>query len=553
MDRAVDVVHQGTTQTPFQKRRGLFIDVLSLTVSSANLLLQATKKAMSYAPIAPFPKPEEIERLASPELAGLAQIWRETRGDLESGGQLGDFLLKLRREWAIETGLIERLYAWDRGVTETLMEQGIHAALIERGGLDRDRAEQARRLIEDQQSVVEGLFEFVGSRQPLTEHYIRSLHQAFTRHQTSTEAATPDGQLIEVPLLRGQYKKHPNNPRRPDGSTHVYCPPELVRDEMEKLVGWTNDHEDVPPEVLSAWLHHRFAQIHPFQDGNGRVARALASLVFLKAGLFPLVIRDTDRTPYLDALAEADGGNIRPLTELLASRQREEILKALGLADAEPTERFADAIVDAAVRDLAQQLQDSPDPAGSSDTIEAVTQRLEEITTERLDQICIRIGTELERLAFPSGQDNSCLVSVHSDRPADRTNLVELTRQFDYLPDPRKRSRFVQLDIVTWDDFRLVIDFHVFGRHSLGIRAVAAYSYRRIALPVNDNQTNLRGPRRITHSSSQPLSPVRPAMSRVFQYNAAEALESTEARFREWLEHDVLVTALEDWRASLQR
>ena len=200
------------------------------------------------------------------------------------------------------------------------MEQGIHAALIERGGLDRDRAEQARRLIEDQQNVVEGLFEFVGSRQPLTEHYIRSMHQAFTRHQASTEAATPDGQLIEVPLLRGQYKKHPNNPRRPDGSTHAYCPPELVRDEMEKLVLWAHDHENAPPEVLSAWLHHRFTQIHPFQDGNGRVARALASLVFLKAGLFPLVIRDTDRSPYLDALAEADGGNLRPLTEFSVLR-----------------------------------------------------------------------------------------------------------------------------------------------------------------------------------------------------------------------------------------
>ena len=43
------------------------------------------------------------------------------------------------------------------------------------------------------------------------------------------------------------------------------------------------------PEVEAAWLHHRFGQIHPFQDGNGRVARALATMIFLRAGFVPLV------------------------------------------------------------------------------------------------------------------------------------------------------------------------------------------------------------------------------------------------------------------------
>ena len=49
---------------------------------------------------------------------------------------------------------------------------------------------------------------------------------------------------------------------------------------------WTaelhRNHHDVAPEVEAAWLHHRFTQIHPFQDGNGRIARALATLIFVK-------------------------------------------------------------------------------------------------------------------------------------------------------------------------------------------------------------------------------------------------------------------------------
>lgn len=52
---------------------------------------------------------------------------------------------------------------------------------------------------------------------------------------------------------------------------------------------------EVSPEVEAAWLHHRFTQIHPFQDGNGRIARLLASLVFIKAGWFPLVVTRDDR------------------------------------------------------------------------------------------------------------------------------------------------------------------------------------------------------------------------------------------------------------------
>ena len=50
----------------------------------------------------------------------------------------------------------------------------------------------------------------------------------------------------------------------------------------------------VPVEVEAAWLHHRFTQIHPYQDGNGRVARALASLLFIKAGWFPVVVTRDD-------------------------------------------------------------------------------------------------------------------------------------------------------------------------------------------------------------------------------------------------------------------
>ena len=65
--------------------------------------------------------------------------------------------------------------------------------------------------------------------------------------------------------------------------------------------------------VAHAWLTH----IHPFEDGNGRLARVLANLVLASAGYPPLIVRaESDRGEYYAALAASDAGNILPLYTL---------------------------------------------------------------------------------------------------------------------------------------------------------------------------------------------------------------------------------------------
>ena len=66
---------------------------------------------------------------ASEELPALARMWQNVRGELDPG-QVHDFNERLKREWAIETGIIERLYILDRGTAQLLIEQGIDASLI---------------------------------------------------------------------------------------------------------------------------------------------------------------------------------------------------------------------------------------------------------------------------------------------------------------------------------------------------------------------------------------------------------------------------------------
>jgi Fic family protein len=128
-------------------------------------------------------------------------------------------------------------------------------------------------------------------------------------------------------MLHGQWKQQPNYPTR-NGNVYFYCPPEHTASEMDQLVAMHLSHQDVPPEVEAAWLHHRFTQIHPFQDGNGRVARALASLVLIRAELFPLVVPREEKGIYLESLERADAGDLRSLVLLIARRQEVAFNKA---------------------------------------------------------------------------------------------------------------------------------------------------------------------------------------------------------------------------------
>ncbi|KAF5409861.1 MAG: hypothetical protein C5S43_05780 [Candidatus Methanocomedens sp.] len=77
---------------------------------------------------------------------------------------------------------------------------------------------------------------------------------------------------------------------------------------MDELIENIEKNENDPIET-SAFLHHRFVEIHPFIDGNGRVARLLTNLYLIGLGYFPIVIKTEDRTKYYRYLKAADAGN----------------------------------------------------------------------------------------------------------------------------------------------------------------------------------------------------------------------------------------------------
>ena len=81
---------------------------------------------------------------------------------------------------------------------------------------------------------------------------------------------------------------------------------------------------------LVSWFQHRFVQIHPFNDYNGRTARMLTSFLLLKFDLPAIEIKadnKSDRKKYIRAMQEADEGNYSNLEKLIASALEEGLQK----------------------------------------------------------------------------------------------------------------------------------------------------------------------------------------------------------------------------------
>ena len=98
---------------------------------------------------------------------------------------------------------------------------------------------------------------------------------------------------------------------------HYEAPPsELLDDEMEKLLSWLNSTENIDPLMKAAIAHLWFITIHPFDDGNGRIARAIADMLLARADgtakrfySMSTQIRK-ERNAYYDVLEQTQKGNL---------------------------------------------------------------------------------------------------------------------------------------------------------------------------------------------------------------------------------------------------
>ncbi len=107
------------------------------------------------------------------------------------------------------------------------------------------------------------------------------------------------------------------------GSQYPVATPEKVQKEMDGLFAWVQKERDAyHPVEFVAQLHKRFVFIHPFKDGNGRVARLLMNLALIQDGYLPAIVPPILRGDYVSLLERAHRDD-RDFMEFIAERELE--------------------------------------------------------------------------------------------------------------------------------------------------------------------------------------------------------------------------------------
>ena len=125
----------------------------------------------------------------------------------------------------------------------------------------------------------------------LSEHDVLALH----------------GMIMKDVLPPGECGRYRKGEVRIRGSKHIPPPAYDVPPLMEEFMDLVNDNPDDYATVeLAAIALHRLVYIHPFNDGNGRVARLVTNLILMKKRYFPIIILNSDRAKYLNYISRAD-------------------------------------------------------------------------------------------------------------------------------------------------------------------------------------------------------------------------------------------------------
>lgn len=151
--------------------------------------------------------------------------------------------------------------------------------------------------------------EAADAERPLTEYFIRELHRTLLREDYNVQRHMPDGSTATYTVHAGIYKTRPNSVITVTGEKFEYASPEETPALMNDLVDWYNQAAtsgNYTPIELASLFHYRYIRIHPFEDGNGRIARLLVNFILLRHNYPMIVVKSNDKEQYLNALNKSD-------------------------------------------------------------------------------------------------------------------------------------------------------------------------------------------------------------------------------------------------------
>lgn len=147
------------------------------------------------------------------------------------------------------------------------------------------------------------------SERQLSENFIRQLHHTLLREDYKVFRESDTGAVTSYTVHAGQYKTRPNSVITATGERFEYASPEETPALMHDLIGWYKEEEikkELTPIQLASVFHYRYIRIHPFEDGNGRIARLLVNYILRRHNYPMIVVKTKNKQHYLNALNLCD-------------------------------------------------------------------------------------------------------------------------------------------------------------------------------------------------------------------------------------------------------
>jgi Fic family protein len=214
---------------------------------------------------------------------------------------------KFRLEWTYHSNAIE-------GNPLSLSETSF---FIREGLTSKGRPLSAYLEAKNHLDALNYLDSIVAEKSSLTEHLVRQYH-AMLFNKIDRISVGSGHERKEITIIGGDYKKENNSLVRLDGKILNFSDWVQVPGDMERLLAWYRENEvSLHPVELASQLHHKFVSIHPFLDGNGRVARLLLNTVLMQRGYTPAIIPVEGKEDYYKALQAADDGSYESLFRLV--------------------------------------------------------------------------------------------------------------------------------------------------------------------------------------------------------------------------------------------
>mmetsp|Transcript_2706 Transcript_2706/g.4068 ORF Transcript_2706/g.4068 Transcript_2706/m.4068 type:complete len:294 (-) Transcript_2706:156-1037(-) len=247
-----------------------------------------------------------------------------------------DVLLQFQRYACVSSNILEDVFSLEGQSWPRLIRRGFYVNSID--GISvlskQKKKKTIIRILKNTQDGLVLLSQCLDDYNTFTEEFIKRIHSTLLQDDNFVEEQCEDhrGDVYTMFMLipTGQYRrvacvaKHKTDTEVTQFCHHSEIGPEMLR--YCNLARRVLDSDGIGVFIKVAWLQWAFLRIHPFADGNGRVARIISSLPLCKLGLPPVTVNQANKANYFDCLHVADRDkNLLPLANFL----RESILGAI--------------------------------------------------------------------------------------------------------------------------------------------------------------------------------------------------------------------------------